>query len=165
MRERFYQASREQYRFLGVDIVRPDIEAGRKRKQANGKQIELQPSIFIVRGKRLRRIDIVGQLKKIIGVKAEFRGCQQAAIQSIIQGENYIVQVIGTGGGKSLSFILPVQSNPRGVSIVVILLIILRAEILERYRQSGILYIEQNIQRQSECDRVRLVFVTPESAV
>ena len=32
MRERFYQASREWYRFLGVDTVRPDIEAGRKRK-------------------------------------------------------------------------------------------------------------------------------------
>ena len=36
MRERFYQASREWHRFLGVDTVRPDIEAGRKRKQADG---------------------------------------------------------------------------------------------------------------------------------
>ena len=52
-------------------------------------------------------MDIVGQLKKIIGVEAEFRGCQQAAIQSIIRGENCVVQVIGTGGGKSLSFMLP----------------------------------------------------------
>ena len=60
MRERFYQASREWYRFLGVDTVRPDIEAGRKRKQADSEQIELQPSVFIVRGKRLRRMDIIG---------------------------------------------------------------------------------------------------------
>ena len=36
MRERFYQASREWHRFLGVDTVRPDIKAGRKRKQADG---------------------------------------------------------------------------------------------------------------------------------
>ncbi|KAL8855844.1 MAG: hypothetical protein Q9178_007528 [Gyalolechia marmorata] len=54
------EASREWHRFLGVDIVRPDIEAGRKRKPADVEQIELQPSAFTVRGKRLRRIDIVG---------------------------------------------------------------------------------------------------------
>ena len=53
-----------------------------------------------------------------------------------------MVQVIGTGGGKSLSFILPAWSSPRGISIVVVLLIILRADILERCRQLGILYIE-----------------------
>ena len=45
-----------------------------------------------------------------------------------------MVQVIGTGGGKSLSFILPAWSSPRGVNIVVILLITLRADILERCR-------------------------------
>ena len=138
MRERFYQASREWHRFLGVDTVRPDIEAGRKRKQADGEQIELQPSTFIVRGKRLRRMDMVGQLKKMMGVEAEFRGCQQAAIQSIIRGENCVVQVMGTGGGKSLSFMLPAWSSPRGVSIVVVPLIALRADMLERCRQLGI---------------------------
>lgn len=91
IRERFYQASREWHRFLAVDTVRPDIEAGRKRKAAEVEQIELQPSAFIVRGKRLRRIDIVGQLKKMIGVEAEFRGCQQVAIQSITREENCVV--------------------------------------------------------------------------
>ena len=72
---------------------------------------------------------------------------------------------MGTGGGKSLSFMLPAWSSPRGVSIVVVLLIALRADMLERCRQLGIPYAEWNMQRQSECDRVRLVFVTPESAV
>ena len=100
-----------------------------------------------------------------MGVEAEFRGCQQAAIQSIIRGENCIVQVIGTGGGKSLSFMLPAWSSPRDVSIVVVPLIALRADMLERCRQLGIPCAEWNMQRQSECDRVRLVFVTPESAV
>ena len=60
---------------------------------------------------------------------------------------------------------LPAWSSPRGVSIVVVLLIILRADILERCRQLEILYAEWNMQRQSEYDGVRLVFVTPESAV
>ncbi len=84
MRERFYQASQEWHRFLGLDMDRFQVKTGQKRKQIDDKQSELQPNALIVCGKRLRRMDIVGKLKEMLGVEAEFRGCQQAVIQSIM---------------------------------------------------------------------------------
>lgn len=88
------------------------------------------PSATIVRGKRLRRMDIVGKSKEMLWVNAEFRGCQQEAIQSIMRGKNYIVQVMGTGSGKSLSFMLPAWCSTGGVSIVVVPLVTMRADIM-----------------------------------
>ena len=165
MRERFYHASREWHHLLGLDTDLLGARNGAKRKAEVAIREPTGPSATIVRGKRLRRMDIVGKLKEMLGAEAEFRGCQQEAIQSIMRGENFIVQVIGTGGGKSLSFMLPAWCSTGGVSIVVVPLIALRADMMERCRQFQISCAEWNSQQPSECDGKRLVFVTPESVV
>jgi len=60
------------------------VKTGQKQKQIDDKQSELQPNALIVCGKRLQQMDIVGKLKEMLGVEAEFQGCQQAVIQSIM---------------------------------------------------------------------------------
>ena len=44
---------------------------------------------------------------------------------AIIANESLILVVIGTGGGKSLYFILPAVSYPNRVTVVIILLVAL----------------------------------------
>ena len=115
MRKRFHQASREWHRLLGLDTNRFQVWTGQKRKRVTVGQGELQPNAVIAYGKRLRRMNIVDKLKKMLGVDAEFRGCQQAVIQYIMRRENCVVQEMSTGGGKSLSFILPAWCGLKGV--------------------------------------------------
>lgn len=97
MRERFYHASREWHRFLGLDPDQLKVKVGAKRKTEEAIPDSTGPSATIVRGKRLRR----GKLKEMLGAEAEFRGYQKDAIQCIIWGENFIVQVMGASGPTS----------------------------------------------------------------
>ena len=58
---------------MDTDLLGARIRAKRKVEVAI---IEpTGPSVTIVRGKRLRRIDIIGKLKEMLRAKAEFRGC------------------------------------------------------------------------------------------
>jgi len=129
------------------------VKTGQKQKQIDDKQSELQLNALIVCGKRLQQMDIVGKLKEMLGVEAEFQGCQQAVIQSIMQGENCVTQVMGTREGKSLSFMLPAWCSFSGVSIVVVPLIALHTDMLVRCQDLQIPCAEWNSQHQEECDR------------
>jgi len=51
-------------------------------------------------------MDLKGQLQVMLGDNAQFQGIQQKVIRAIIQGNNLIMQITGTGGGKSLLFML-----------------------------------------------------------
>lgn len=68
----------------------------------------------------------------MIGPEAEFRGNQEKAIRAIIRGESRIIQVMGTGGGKSLSFMLPAFCTSDGTIIVVMPLVALRNNMYDR---------------------------------
>jgi superfamily II DNA helicase RecQ len=68
-----------------------------------------------------------------------------------------------TRGGKSLLFILPAWISPCGVMVVVVLLIVLWGDIVYRYRQLGISYVEWESRRPA--DQVSIVLVTPELAI
>lgn len=104
-RDRFRAVSRQWHRFLGfgtADDGGGGVRAGTKRVRDafEGAREEARFRRF----KRLRQVDIHGQLKQMMGEEAEFRGAQEAVIRAVIRGESPIVQITGTGGGKSLSF-------------------------------------------------------------
>jgi superfamily II DNA helicase RecQ len=77
-------------------------------------------------------MDSSKQLKRIIGIEAEFRGVQREAIDAITAGESPVVAVMPTGGGKSLLFMLPAFAEQGGTTVVVVLLIALRGDIKRR---------------------------------
>jgi superfamily II DNA helicase RecQ len=74
-----------------------------------------------------------------------------------------IVIVIGTRGRKSLSFILPAVSCPGGVTVVVVLLVLLQGDLIERCRKIKILCTEWRSNQSP--GPVSLIFITPESVI
>jgi superfamily II DNA helicase RecQ len=69
---------------------------------------------------------------------------------------------MGTGSGKSMLFMLP-ASVSTGVMIVVVPLVTLHENILDRCREMGITAVEWNSARPNEA--AQIVLVVPESAV
>jgi superfamily II DNA helicase RecQ len=71
-------------------------------------------------------------LQQIIGKTAEFCSVQKKAVAAIVAGESPVVAVMPIGGGKSLLFILPVWAKQGGTTVVVVLLIALRGDMMRR---------------------------------
>ncbi|KAK0744616.1 P-loop containing nucleoside triphosphate hydrolase protein [Apiosordaria backusii] len=98
-----------------------------------------------------------------MGEKPQFRGIQKQVIRAIIRGKSPIIQVTGTGGGKSLLFMLPAFCAPDGVSIVVVPLVALYKDLHRRCQESG---IDSHIWQSRSGNRAAsIILMTPESAV
>jgi superfamily II DNA helicase RecQ len=161
-RQRFRESSVSWHRFWGFPVSVPDmVVAGDKRKRAPFE--EEYEEARMERHKRLRATDIHNALKQVMGEQAEFRGVQEAVMRAIMAGESPVVAVMGTGGGKSLLFMLPAFCSGGGVSVVVVPLIALRQDMRKRCEDMGITCREWNSRQPA--DAARIVLVTPESAV
>jgi superfamily II DNA helicase RecQ len=167
-RERFRGSSVTWHRFLGFPPG-PDDE---KRTAAAGDQSQKRKRVpfeeeyeeaRIERYKRLRRTDVQTALQEIMGPQAQFRGIQESVIKTIMAGESPIVAVMGTGGGKSLLFMLPAYCSRSGVTVVVVPLIALRQDMKRRCEEMGLRCQEWESRRPG--DGAQVVLVTPESAV
>ncbi|KXH69608.1 hypothetical protein CSAL01_12759 [Colletotrichum salicis] len=134
---------------------------GRKKTEAyEGPRLEARLRRF----EKLRRIDLKGQLRQMAGDdSAGFRGNQREAVLAIASGLTPIVQVMGTGGGKSVSFMLPAFCSPDGVTVVVTPLVALRTDLHRRCVQAGI--TSHVWQSRKTNQAASIIFVTPESAV
>ncbi|KAG6979012.1 ATP-dependent DNA helicase Q-like 3 [Fusarium oxysporum f. sp. conglutinans] len=165
LREKYRIISRRWHRFFGFGVEdRQGTESGMAKKRKRELYEDVQEETRFRRFKRLRQVDIIGQLKRMMGPEAEFRGNQDKAIRAIIRGESRIVQVMGTGGGKSLSFMLPAFCASDGTTVVVTPLVALRNNMHDRCAKHKITsYVWQS--RGSNQSGASIVFVTPESAV
>lgn len=65
----------------------------------------------------------------MMGAGVKFRGQQEKVINGIMQGRPTVLQIAGTGKGKSLSFILPAFCTLEGVTVVIMLLIALNDDL------------------------------------
>ncbi|KAJ4392412.1 hypothetical protein N0V91_011400 [Didymella pomorum] len=112
---------------------------------------------------QLRKMDTAAQLQRMMGKAAEFRGVQKEAINAIVAGKSRVVAVMLTGAGKSMLFMLLAWAEQGGTTVVVVLLIALRGDMMRRCRKLGISCAEW----ESRCplDAAAIVLVTPESAV
>jgi superfamily II DNA helicase RecQ len=161
-RQRFRESSVAWHRFLGFEPGPDEIGIhDRKRKRAPFEEEYEEGRID--RCKRLRATNIHDALKQMMGEKAEFRGVQEPAIKAIMAGESPVVVVMGTGGGKSLLFMLPAFCSSGGVTAVVVPLIALRQDMKRRCQAMGITCREWESRRPP--DGARVILVTPESAV
>ena len=114
------------------------------------------------RWRAAREVDLEGELKAMLGPKAQFRGVQEGALRAIIAQKSAVVVVMGTGGGKSMLFMLPARCST-GLTIVVVPLISLREDLRDRCRIEGIECAEWDVRRPHEW--AQLILVTPEAAV
>ena len=161
MRQQFRKVSETWHGFLKFESSLEVENGSRKRKRAPFE--EDWEEARADRWKKLRRMDGSRELKKLMGDEAEFRGVQQGAIEAVMRGEARVAAVMGTGGGKSLIFMLPAFCSAGGTSIVVVPLIALRQDMMKRCNDLGIECAEWDSRRPP--DSARMVFVTPEAAL
>ncbi|KAM4065788.1 DEAD/DEAH box helicase [Hirsutella rhossiliensis] len=160
-RDQFRAISRQWHHFLDFGAEdRKGAGLGRRRREAFETQRE---EARFQRLRRLCQVDPRGQLRTMMGEGAAFRGQQERVIRAICRGMSPIVQVTGTGGGKSLSFMLPAFCSADGTTIVVIPLVSLREDLYRRCDEAGICTHIWGSQQGMQT--ATLVFVTPESAV
>ncbi|KAL6416340.1 uncharacterized protein AUP68_00557 [Ilyonectria robusta] len=138
------------------------LKPGRKRKNPS-LHYEAMQELQLRRWKTLRRINIDRELCRLYGDQTRFQGKQQKAVESIMMNKSPIVVVMGTGTGKSLCFMLPAASCPGGVTVVVVPLVSLQGDMLDRCQKLNISCAEWRSDRVP--GNVSIVFTTPESAI
>jgi len=157
----FREVSVDWHRFMQfpssykIQNVSPDIKRRIKQEQDSRK---------FERWQQMRDIDVEGQLKRMYGAQAQFRGKQREALDAIVSGQPRIVVVMRTGGGKSLLFMLPAAASRDGVTIVVMPKIMLQEDMADRCRKDGIRCAIWSDGRAPPYD-AQIVFVIAESAV
>ncbi|KAK3078742.1 hypothetical protein LTS18_006726, partial [Coniosporium uncinatum] len=160
-REKFRASSEDWHRFLGFGTAGDWQGVLGKRKRAPF-EVEAEEG-RMERWKRLRRVDLRGELRRMMGEGAAFRGEQERITDAIVHGRNAIVGVMPTGAGKSLLFMLPAWMEQGGTTVVVVPLVALRGDMKRRCNEMGTSCEEWDARRQP--DGAAIVFVTPESAV
>jgi superfamily II DNA helicase RecQ len=110
----------------------------------------------------MRDAPIQPLLERIVGPSAQFQGIQKAAIDAVMGSAPWVLGVMGTGGGKSMIFMVPAAWERAGTSIVVVPTVSLRQDMQRECVKAGISCVPWNSHRPPET--ARIVLVTPESA-
>ena len=163
-REMFRLSSTDWHRFLG--FVSTD-DGGAESALGLGHFSPWQKEAEISRTERrwqLTQAAMEPEMQRMLGSsELRLRGVQAPALEAIQHGQSPVVAVMPTGGGKSLLFMLPAWISPRGVTVVVVPLIALRGDMLQRCYHLGISCVEWESRRPA--DQASIVLVTPESAI
>jgi len=160
-RDKFRAVSRAWHRFLGFGDEDQRTASGFKRRREPYEAA--RDAERMRRMRMMRNADVHGSLRSMLGPDAEFRGQQERVIRSIMQEGGPFIQITGTGGGKSMSFMLPAYCVPGGTTVVIVPLVALRDDLHSRCKKSGIAAITW--QRDRGNPPTTMVFVTPETAV
>lgn len=110
---------------------------------------------------QLRKADLDGQLRSMLGKPdAHLQTKQRIALDMVVQGRSPILQVLRTGGGKSITFLLPAFSQPKGATIVIVPFIALQEDIAARCKKAK---ITCDIWQAGKACGGSIVLVSPES--
>lgn len=157
--EQFRQVSQAWHCFLGFG---PGASAATAMpREAPGPQDVEGHLVRTRRLARLSKVDLDSLLRQLLGSPhASFRGSQRAAVEAVVRGHSPILQVASTGGGKSLTFLLPSYAAASGgCTVVVVPFVALQQDIQER---CGRLAISCDIWSPREVCTAAIVLVTPE---
>lgn len=157
----FRRVSQVWHRFF---MFRSTMEGGLEAREGQGmftKMIKTAKVEEEARWRMLRGVDMQRQLEEVLGAGARFRGVQKEALEAIMRQESPVVVVMGTGGGKSMLFMLPARCSA-GMTVVIVPLVSLRGDMRKRCEGLGIGCVEWSAGRPEEW--ATLVLVTPESA-
>jgi superfamily II DNA helicase RecQ len=152
LRDRFRQASLEWHRFLGFSVSTKrrnpyddDADSSRKR-----------------RWRRLRELGFKTVFQQALP-EATPRSAQIEAYDAIKEGDSPVVVVMPTGSGKSMLFTVPAMVAPNGVTVVVVPILALQADIVKRCSQMAVSCRPWSAA--SPPDDATVVVVTPEAAL
>ncbi|THW89295.1 hypothetical protein D6D17_08769 [Aureobasidium pullulans] len=162
MREKdaFRKVSIDWHRIVGFQPVQTE---GRNTAKSLAHMEQQAEADKFQRWRAFRQADMLDAFKRMMGPDAEFRGVQFAILQALMQGHKNVLGIMPTGGGKSLTFMLPARCSPGGVTIVVIPLTALEGDMVRRCKESDIKCAVWDAARPPEW--ASIVFVTPEATV
>lgn len=139
------------HKFLGVDgtgeVGRTAVASSTRRKRpmrASMSGLALLPRDKEVRVEDPRKDKIRTALQQVLGTQeVGFRSVEQEqAMHAVLDGQNPLVVVLPTGGGKSLLFTVPAVVEQTGVTVVVVPYRALINNLVERIQSSGVECIE-----------------------
>jgi superfamily II DNA helicase RecQ len=162
-REGFRDISEEWHRIFSFPSALATVDLACKRKRMDSARDEAAAALQHQRWRQLRRIDIDRQLQTMYGDAAGFRPGQRKAVEAVMHNKSPILVVMPTSGGKSLCFMLPAACRPGGVTVVVVPLVSLQGDLMDRCREANISCAEWKYDKVP--GDVSIVFVTPESAL
>jgi superfamily II DNA helicase RecQ len=157
MKVQFRRASERWHRFLGFPSIH---RAGMKRGRGDHPGDSIRS---FTHWQAMRQAAVQPLLARIVGPQAQFQGIQKAAIDAVMSQVPWVLGVMGTGGGKSMIFMVPAAWERAGTTIVVVPTVSLRQDMQRECEQAGISCVPWNSHRPPET--ARIVLVTPESAV
>ncbi|KAI6787196.1 hypothetical protein KC361_g9560 [Hortaea werneckii] len=160
-RQQFRSVSEKWQRLLGFPSGEHSIKSDLKRKRS-----PFEREAEEARTRRqlaLRHMDANADLSWMMRKEVVMRSAQGEAMQAVQQGESPVVVVMPTGSGKSMLFMLPAFVQSGGVTIVVVPLKSLRADMMERCRAVNIGCAVWS--RGQAVDGASIVLVTPEKAL
>ncbi|KAI8651067.1 hypothetical protein NCS57_01442500 [Fusarium keratoplasticum] len=117
----------------------------------------------VARWKQLRKVNLDLELQRLLGSNATFRQGQKPILEAIMSNRNPILAIMPTSGGKSLLFQLPAASCPDSITIVVVPLVSLLGNLLDRCQAMDIPAAQW--QADGAPRGASIIFVTPESAM
>ncbi|KAI8583234.1 hypothetical protein K450DRAFT_222642 [Umbelopsis ramanniana AG] len=78
-------------------------------------------------------------LQKMYGADAQYRSSgQQKAMEYILEGSAQVLAILRTSEGKSLLYLLPCQLPDAGTTMLILPLVVLKAEMQRRCEEAGI---------------------------
>jgi superfamily II DNA helicase RecQ len=114
------------------------------------------------RQQQLAAMNMEQSLQRMTGrPELQLRGVQALVLKVIQDGVSPVVAIMPTGGGKSMLFMLPAYAVPGGCTIVVVLLLSLRADLMTCCQALGISCVLWESRRPP--DDAVIVLVMPES--
>ena len=146
MHEQFYHVSQKWHQWLELNADQLSSKVSMKWKSVTAATENTDLSAFMIQIKHLRCMNIMSWLKVMLRAETEFWDCQQEVIQSIMQRENCVIQVMSTEEGKSLSFMLLTWCSISEISVMIVLLIALWADMMNRCQWFQISCTEWNSQ-------------------
>ena len=111
----------------------------------------------------MKNTDLNNVLRRILGSIARFRFNQREILSEIVNRTSFILAIASTGSGKSLLYQIPSLIDLLEVTIVILSLISLLFDQLNRARRlniSATIFDSRN-----PPDSTRLVFTTPETSL
>ncbi|KAJ1678951.1 hypothetical protein EV182_003026, partial [Spiromyces aspiralis] len=89
---------------------------------------------------------IISKLQEFMGTpEAKFKSCEQAkAVARVLEGKHDQLVILPTGGGKSLTFMLPAFIEQSYMTVVVLPLVSLAKDLHRRCLEAGLATVEWN---------------------
>ena len=120
----------------------------------------------IVESKEAEKESVEAQVKAAFehtyGSSAKFRGKQQEAVMAVVKGVSPLFIALPTGGGKSLTFMLPALLKTARTTVVITPLVALAEDMLRRCQEFN---IDSFIFGRKKEMRAKIVIVVTETAV